>query len=179
MLSEEEPFSTKTKLVNFKITPWLANLGMVASRLEPNGSILSINIRYLVDIQLSNLFIAIKYYGSKYLSQKWKILITIVTCKIHSTLFWYLCSYLLNQLVSFQPLQVLFYLKQLLFKFISLWSLSTFSKKSSILTLVAKFVCFNIAENFSAVSFVNSSVLIYWLLRSWSVFLQKFQYLFA
>ena len=50
LYNEEELFCAKTELLNFKITLPLAKLGMVGSRLMPNGLIFSDDIP--VDIQL-------------------------------------------------------------------------------------------------------------------------------
>ena len=74
--------------------------------------------------------------------------------------------YLLGQLVFFQPLHVLFYLKKLfLFDFFSLLSKSAFCTKSSISVFFAKFACFfffffekEVKKSFKELPFYKNSI---------------------
>ena len=83
LYNKEEFFCTKTEFSDFKITQLLAKLDMVSSKLVSNDSFFSDDI--LVDIQLVTFLLLSNISELSTGAKTKKIMMTIVTCKIHST----------------------------------------------------------------------------------------------
>ena len=83
LYNEENPFCTKTVLLNFKITLPFTKLGMVGSTLVSNDLIFPHDI--LVYIQLVTFLLLSNISELSIPSKTKKNLIAIVICKIHST----------------------------------------------------------------------------------------------
>ena len=83
LYNEEEFFCTKTEFLDFKIIQLLAKLDMISSKLVSNDSIFSDDI--LVDIQLVTFLLLSNISELSIGAKTKKIMMTIVTRKIHST----------------------------------------------------------------------------------------------
>ena len=145
------------ELLDFKVNLALTKLEMVESRLVTNGFIFSDDISDYIHLVVCYCYLKIL-----------KVLIIIVTCKIHSNShkiisFSYICATLILKLVIFFSSITCFvsFKVNFLINFSILSSKAAFYRNSSRSTLAATFPFFNFAATFSDISLLNSSVVIY------------------
>ena len=145
------------ELLDFKVNLALTKLEMVESRLVTNGFIFSDDISDYIHLVVCYCYLKIL-----------KVLIIIVTCKIHSNShkiisFSYICATLILKLVIFFSSITCFvsFKVNFLINFSILSSKAAFYRNSSRSTLAATFPFFNFEGKFSYISLLNSSVIIY------------------